>query len=385
MAPSAFKRLSKSPKGIHTNAQDQHREAGTTLGQCTMTSQNPNGVSQSLCNPVGVGEEVGPPTQGCLRFAPLTLGSVMQPRWGWSDSSGCPCGNIIRQAFLFFSVLALAFLGSACSNIRGNVFDYGPSDERVDGVRVGLRNTVGILNGFDIGINNRVEKSFNGLAIDPGHRVRGKSTGLHLSFYSEVERADHACAQVGLANRCDTGDLIGQLGVFNFVGARKSERDADIYADGFLPRDGTQIGFVNQGDFANFGAKVGVLNITDHNQGFMLGAMNLTGASRGISLGVINEMARSQSGVQEGWCLGLLNHANRAKGGQFGLVNWLAAESDATQFGLYNVARDLKGVQIGLINTAPGLRAGSLQLGLLNLGETDVQTRGAPVLLRATF
>ena len=266
----------------------------------------------------------------------------------------------------FLTGVGILLLSSGCSHVRvGIPFTEGSA---IDGLRVAGADTLQKMRGLDVGINNRVTEEFIGLSIDPAHRVRGKSTGLHLGGYSEVQESKDFTAQIGVANRLNSGDLAAQVGLFNFVECEQ----------------GGQIGFINHGRFNEFGGKIGLLNISQENSGALVGFMNLSRKSDGVTIGVINQ-ASSADASHEGWTLGLLNHAHETKGSQVGVINVAENPSVVTQLGVVNYARGLSGLQVGLINYAPGLRSPGVQLGFLNLGQAGAGAKGFPVLFRAKF
>lgn len=262
-------------------------------------------------------------------------------------------------------VFVVLLLTSACSHVRVSYpFKQG---KELDGLRIAAGDTLGKMRGLDLGLNNRVENEFIGLSIDTAHRVGGTGTGVHIGGYNELEESKDFAAQIGVANRCNSGDLSAQIGVFNFT---ESEQ-------------GGQIGLINFGAFSELGGKVGILNISQENSGALVGFMNLSKKSDGVTMGVINQASGSDAS-HEGWTVGLLNHAYETRGSQIGFVNVAEKPSTVTQIGVINYARKLSGIQVGVINYAPGMRKPGIQLGLMNLGAAS-EAQGFPVIFRANF
>ena len=96
-----------------------------------------------------------------------------------------------------------------------------------------------------------------------------------------------------------------------------------------------------------------------------LGANSVGETLLGLQLAGAANYAREFAGGQLSFGLNLA--ASRARGVQGGAVNW-ARELGGAQLGFVNLARDVRGAQIGGLNVAAG-RVRGLQLGIVNYAE----------------
>jgi hypothetical protein len=169
---------------------------------------------------------------------------------------------------------------------------------------------------------------------------------------------------------------------------------------------GLDAGLVNVAVLGQSGIGLGLVNISDHLSGISAGGMNYTTRLAGGQFGLLNTAQDAVSGCQ---VAGLMNLSDQVRGMQvhFGILgngavdvagaqlvllagynltdritglqmamfgfNYANASVHGVQFAmLYNYAKNLKGLQVGLLN-ACGTLAG-VQMGLINIVRQEKMT-----------
>lgn len=215
-------------------------------------------------------------------------------------------------------------------NVR--VFQFGGTFNLVGGKFTGLQIS---------GLHNDVLKSVDGIQISTGYnRVREKLNGIQIGgLYNNVRK--------------------NVEGIQISVGYNLAHEELN----------GVQIGGVHNRVLQTFkGLQLTVL----YNQ--------TNGDFKGMQFaGLFNNVNNSFNGLQfstgynrtknklTGWQIGVLNTAEQVKGAQFALLgNFIAKEANGLQIGgIFNYAKQLKGLQIGLVNIAD--TSSGYSLGLINI------------------
>lgn len=195
----------------------------------------------------------------------------------------------------------------------------------------------------------------------------GRLHGLQSSLFFNYVEEDVVGGQVGLISSLAFGELTGfQAGyVFNYV-------EKNLV--------GLQLSAVNVSRGAIKGMQFGLLNISGeservdessniYSKGFQIGFLNYSSNIDGGQFLVVN-VARRVRGVQLGFLnisrgLGELDESSdvKSKGFQGGLLNY-SSNIDGVQFGLLNIAKKVRGLQLGVINISNKIEG--LPIGLVN-------------------
>lgn len=274
----------------------------------------------------------------------------------------------IRTALALLPALSL-LLASAPAPTRAGDWTFPVFNADAEGspwgIRISLGDTTSDFLGLDLGLHNRVDRDFDGIAIDLAHTVRGTATGAQVGWSSQAGKADGLLLQLGIANHAGTG-TVAQVGAFNVLTHSGSPWQVGLINHGGTTSAGAQLGLINLGGQACGGLQVGFINRMRGFSGVSVGTLNLVDEPRGLSVGVVNAALRP--GAQaHGWRLGVCN---------------ADAELAGRQIGLVNLTRTSRGGQIGLYNHASHFKKGGFQIGLVNtMGEADPGENTSPVTL----
>ncbi|MGJ3235589.1 hypothetical protein [Marivirga sp.] len=167
---------------------------------------------------------------------------------------GFQISGISNRSFLYTNGLQL----SAFSNVTGNLA-FRP-EKHVDfefrGAQIGtlINKVEGDGKGLQLGVFNRVSKTFEGIQMGMFNAIQRGALGLQLG---------------GIFNYAPKRNSMAQIGLFNY------SFDAGLmYEKGFFfMRDHFQLGF---------------MNITNKNHGWQIGLINLSKDNKGIPVGLIN-------------------------------------------------------------------------------------------------
>jgi len=158
---------------------------------------------------------------------------------------------------------------------------------------------------------------------------------IPLIGFINIANGNHKSAEVGFVNYTKGNFTGGQISFINTVGENCI---------------GSQIGFVNTTVKKFKGSQIGFVNTT-------------LGDFFGSQVGFVNTSAKKSDNIQ----IGFVNTCGDSlRGAQVGFVNTSLKRTVAPQIGLINVAKSLKGTQIGLVNFVDSIESG-VPLGLLSI------------------
>jgi hypothetical protein len=247
-------------------------------------------------------------------------------------------------------------------NVR--VFQFGGTFNLVGGKFTGLQIS---------GLHNDVLKSVNGIQISVGYnRIREKLNGVQIGgLYNDVWKNGEG-VQISVGYNQIQEELNGvQIGGFvNVVHQNiKGIQLSPLYNFGKKSMSGFQLGGFHNRVLQTFkGLQFAVL----YNQ--------TNGEFKGMQLaGLFNNLNNNFNGLQfstgynriknklTGWQIGAVNTATQVKGTQLALLgNFTRKEVNGLQVGgIFNYTKNLKGLQIGLINIAD--TSSGYSLGLINI------------------
>jgi hypothetical protein len=251
----------------------------------------------------------------------------------------------------------LKMSGFVDNNVSLNVFAgyaHGLNGVEIGGLANIDRNTVRGLQAA--GIANIVGGSVSGVQV--GGLINTNRSGLNgvqLAGINNILQNDIHGAQISGVNNVLRGSMTGiQLaGISNYI----SENVKGIQIAGISNISGKDVNLMQAGGLLNVGSHIGGVQLA--------GLINIAKKSVGgvQVVGLINTTIDTVKGIQ---LAGLINYAGTVNTGQFaGIVNIAGKNVNGVQLsGGVNYSRNVKGVQIGLINIADTV--GGIPIGLIS-------------------
>ena len=243
-----------------------------------------------------------------------------------------------------------------------------------------------VVDGFVLALGLSLFEEHNGVGLGLGAQWADESlNGVHLSLVQHDASAMRGVQIAGILNTGGRSEGLQIAGFANLIregaGVQLSllmnsnqilmPPRTDHYADYYERFDANEFAGVQIAPFGNVascleGVQVaGLINKSDgyHADGLQLAlGMNVSRRMRGVQAAMWgNKSTERLSGVQ----LGLFNLAEgELRGVQIGSMNGAKKTLCGVQVGLLNYGADVRGLQIGIVNSAHHLEG--VQIGLLN-------------------